>query len=109
AFEAARADFEAALALARETGDARACAELLGTLGELWGGHKDYQRGLALTLEAVSTAEAAGDRHALAESLMRTGLMSLNVGRSDEGERALERALGIFEDLGDEAGSAKTL
>ena len=109
AFEAARADFEAALALARETGDARACAELLGTLGELWGGHKDYQRGLALTREAVSTAEAAGDRHALAESLMRTGLMSVNVGQGDEGERALERALGIFEDLGDEAGSAKTL
>jgi class 3 adenylate cyclase/tetratricopeptide (TPR) repeat protein len=88
AFEAARTDFESALGLAREIGDMRACAELLGTLGELWGGHKDYQRGLTLTLEAAGVAERAGDRRALAESLVRTGLMSVNVGRVDDAERS---------------------
>src|SRR5207253_636324 len=79
AFEAARADLEAALAMARTAGDAGACSDLLGALGELWGGHRDYQRGLELTLEAAQTAEAAGDRRLLAEALVRTGLMHLNL------------------------------
>ena len=59
-FDAVRADLETALALGREAGDMRACAELLGALGELWGGHRDYHRGLELTDEAVRTAENAG-------------------------------------------------
>lgn len=109
AFEPARADLETALALARREGDAAACAELLGVLGEVWGGHKNYARGLELTLEAVQAAEAAGDSRVLAESLVRTGLMQLNVARIGESERQLERALAIFRALGDERGCARTL
>jgi len=108
-FDAARGDLEAALALARETRDARACAELLGALGELWGGHRDYQRGLELTVEATRTAEEAGDRRALAEALVRTGLMRLNLARMSESQHDLEQALAIFQELGDEHGSARTL
>ena len=109
AFETARADLEAALAMARDAGDARASVDLLGELGELWGGHRDYQRGLALTLEAVQTAETAGDRRLLAEALVRTGLMHLNLARISESERGLQRAFAIFEELGDEHGGARTL
>ena len=108
-FDAARADLEAALALGREAGDPRACAELLGALGELWGGHQDYHRGLELTIEATRTAERAGDRRALAEALLRTGLMRLNLARMTESQHDLERALAIFQELGDEHGGARTL
>ena len=38
-------------------------ARILGTLAGLWGGHKDYERGLSLSREAVAVAERRG-RHA---------------------------------------------
>ncbi len=109
AFDPARADLEAALALARESADGGTCAALLGALGELWGGHRDYARGLALTQEAVRTAEAAGDRRATAEALFRTGLMHLNLAQITLSQHELERALAIFEELGDERGGARAI
>jgi tetratricopeptide (TPR) repeat protein len=108
-FDAARTDLETALALGQEAGDARARAELLGALGELWGGHQNYHRGLELTVEAVRTAESAADRHVLAEALLRTGLMRLNLGKMTDSQRDLERALAIFQELGDEHGGARAL
>jgi tetratricopeptide (TPR) repeat protein len=108
-FDGARSDFEAALALGQQAGDARACAELLGALGELWGGHQDYHRGLELTVMAVRAAESAADRHVLAEALIRTGLMRLNLGKMTDSQRDLERALAIFQELGDEHGGARSL
>jgi tetratricopeptide (TPR) repeat protein len=108
AFEPARLDLEQALAIAREI-DAATCTELLGALGELWGGHRDYRRGLELTGEAVRTAEAAGDQRGTAEALVRSALMHLNLGRMTESQRELTRALAIFEALGDERGGARTL
>ena len=59
-FEPARADLEAALALADG-----ACAvgqgRVLTALGALWGGHRDYARGLDLTRQAVDLLAPAGD------------------------------------------------
>jgi tetratricopeptide (TPR) repeat protein len=78
-------------------------------LGELWGGHRNYHRGLELTLEAVRTAEIAGNRQALAVALIRTGLMQLNLAQMSGSCRNLERALTIFQDLDDQPGCAKTL
>lgn len=105
----ASCDVEAALAITRAAGDGTASAELLGLLGELWGGHRDYRRGLDLTREAVRTAESAGNLRATAEALVRSGLMHLNVAQLGESQRELERALAIFEELGDAAGGARTL
>jgi tetratricopeptide (TPR) repeat protein len=82
---------------------------LLGALGELWGGHQDYHRGLELTEASARTAESAGDRQALAEALLRIGLMRLNLAKMSEGQRDVERALAIFEALGDEHGGARAL
>jgi len=109
AFDRAREDLEQALSLARALGDPTACAGLLGTLAELWGGHRDYRHGLELADEAVQTAEAAGDRRATAEALVRSGLMLLNLARIDESQHQLDRALAIFEALADEHGCARTL
>ncbi|MGH7276640.1 MAG: ATP-binding protein, partial [Candidatus Rokuibacteriota bacterium] len=108
-FEPARLDLEGALALAEAAGDVGARATYLGELATLWGGHKDYRRGLELTEEAVRTAERAGDRRALAVALLQTGLMHANLGRISESRRGVERALEIFGELGDERGYAQTL
>ena len=51
-FEAAREDYEAALALAAPDDDVTRI-RVLGALGMLWGGHKDYQRGADLTRQAA--------------------------------------------------------
>ena len=58
-FEPARADLEAALALA--DGDAVGQGRVLTALGALWGGHRDYARGLDLTRQAVDLLAPAGD------------------------------------------------
>jgi class 3 adenylate cyclase/tetratricopeptide (TPR) repeat protein len=108
-FEPARADYEAALALAEEVGDATAEARLLATLGTLWGGHRDYQRGLELTRRAAAVAEAAGDRRGLAEAGVRVGVLRLNLAQMVACRRELERSLGLFRELGDEPGQARTL
>ena len=98
-----------ALELAATADDAAMRASLLGALGMLWGGHQDYQRGLALTEEAMHVAELAGDHAALGEALVKTGLMQLNVARLADSQRTLERALAIFRDLDDRRGRAQTL
>ena len=50
-------------------------ARILGALAGLWGGHKDYERGLSLSREAVAAAERAGDtpeaRRVSAEARLR--------------------------------------
>ncbi len=73
-FERARADLEAALGLAESLGDAAVQGRVLWTLGALWGGHKDYQRGLDLTRRAVTVIEASGHRGALAEARAQLGI-----------------------------------
>src|SRR5262249_34846650 len=80
----ARHDAGRAPALAEASGDAAVQAALLGALGTLWGGHKDYQRGLELTRQAVSVAEQTDDRRLLAEARTRVGLMQLNMAQMTE-------------------------
>ena len=52
-FDPARTDLEAALALAEGETDAVAQGRVLTALGALWGGHRDYARGLELTRRAI--------------------------------------------------------
>jgi class 3 adenylate cyclase len=112
-FEAARRDYEAALALARETRGALDEARVLGDLAALWGGHKDYERGLGLGREAVAAAERAGDlpegRRAVAEARLRVGLMELNLARMSTARHECERALERFRQAGDEGGEGRAL
>ncbi len=112
-FDAARADYEAALALARETRGALDEARVLGNLAALWGGHKDYDRGLALGREAVAAAERAGDapegQRAVAESRLHVGLMEVNLARLGAGRLELERALERFRQVGDGGGEGRAL
>jgi class 3 adenylate cyclase/tetratricopeptide (TPR) repeat protein len=112
-FEHARTDYEAALRLARAAADPLAEARVLGTLAALWGGHKDYDRGLALSREAVAVAEGAGDspaaRSTSAEGRLRLGLMELNLARMAASRSDLTRALALFRAAGDTGGEGRAL
>jgi tetratricopeptide (TPR) repeat protein len=108
-FARARGDLEAALGWAEGLGEPTVHGRLLWTLGALWGGHKDYQKGIELTHRAVAMLESAGDRRALGEARAQLGVMELNRGRMAECRSELERALALFGQVGDEAGQARTL
>ncbi|HET6369272.1 MAG TPA: AAA family ATPase [Pseudomonadales bacterium] len=108
-FERARADLERALAQAEARQDPAARGRVLGALGALWGGHRDYARGLTLLREAVTALEASGDRRALADARGQLGIMLLNVARGAESGVELEAARSLFEELGDERGQARAL
>jgi class 3 adenylate cyclase/tetratricopeptide (TPR) repeat protein len=112
-FERALADYEAALGLARESRGALDEARILGALASLWGGHKDYERGLALSREAVAAAEGAPEgpesRRVAAEGRLRVGLMELNLARLSSSRPELERALERFRQAGDEGGEGRAL
>jgi class 3 adenylate cyclase/tetratricopeptide (TPR) repeat protein len=112
-FERARADYEAALGLAKEPPRPLDEARILGALAGLWGGHKDYERGLSLSREAVAATERAGDtadaRRVSAEARLRVGLMELNLARMTASRRELTRALGLFREAGDAGGEGRAL
>jgi class 3 adenylate cyclase/tetratricopeptide (TPR) repeat protein len=108
-FDRARADFEAALTHAEARGDQVGRGRVLGALGALWGGHRDYSRGLSLTRESVAALAGGGDRRALADARARLGIMLLNVASGRESGDELEEAHRLFTELGDELGQARAL
>jgi tetratricopeptide (TPR) repeat protein len=100
-----------ALGLANELPSPLPQARILGTLAALWGGHKDYERGLSLSREAVAVAERAGDtpeaRCASAEAHLRVGLMELNLARMTVSRHEITRALALFQEAGDVGGEGR--
>ncbi len=107
-FEAARTDFEAALAVARATLDGtEECLGLLA-LGALWAG-RDYRRSREFFHRATDLAEALGDERMQARSLNRLANWLVNTGDPFEGVQAHLEALSIFERLEDPQGTAETL
>jgi class 3 adenylate cyclase/tetratricopeptide (TPR) repeat protein len=108
-FDAARGDLEAAERIAEQSGDVVARARTLGALGALWGGHRDYQRGLEFTERAVALLESSGDQRALAEARARLGIILLNLVRMRDGRRELMAARTLFQEASDELGDARTV
>jgi len=84
-------------------------AGVLTALGALWGGHRDYGRGLDLTRQAVGLLAPAGDRRALADAQAQLGVMLLNLAQVTESVRELQAARTLFEELDDVAGQGRTL
>jgi tetratricopeptide (TPR) repeat protein len=108
-FEPAREDLEAALGLARTAGDREAEARLLGSLGALWGGHRDYARGLELAEQAVEVAARADCLREEADARLRVGVMRINLAQVRIGRREAEAGLSLFGRLHDEPGQARAL
>src|SRR5260370_1933857 len=107
-FELARADYEAALQVARSTGENREEWRALLRLGMLWAG-RDYERSGEYYQHAIELARSIGDRSTLAHSLNRLGNWHLNVERPLEALAHHQEALNIFQGLEDQPGIGETL
>ncbi len=107
-FEAARADFEAAVSEANAAGDAAGQWQAILHLGMLWAG-RDYNRTGDYFVQAAALAAQIGDRSKVAHSLNRVGNWNVNVGRPHDGIGHHEQALAIFQELGDKQAVASTV
>lgn len=107
-FDAARADHEAALVLARAAGDRRAAWRATLDLGALWAG-RDHARAGEYYREALGLARGLDEAGDLAQSLNRLGNWYANAGHAAEAMRHHEEALVLFRGLGDRPGLAHTL
>jgi DNA-binding CsgD family transcriptional regulator/predicted negative regulator of RcsB-dependent stress response len=107
-FEAARADFEEALALARMQHKSQDEWQSLLNLGFLWTS-RDFGRAGEHLQEALAVARALDDPAILAHSLNRVGNWYVNNEQPYLGRHYHSEALAIFQSLGDQVGLAATL
>ena len=107
-FDAARADYETALAAARSLHAPGEEIKALLALGLLWAGH-DYAKTGDYLRAAMDLARQTGAAAALARSLNRLGNWHGNAMQPSEAIRDHQEALAIFEKLGDTRGVAQTL
>ena len=107
-FDGARADYDAALQIARSTGEKRSEWRALLHLGMLWAG-RDYERSGEYYQQAIELARGLRDQSALAHSLNRVGNWHLNIERPQEALAHHQEALSIFQGLADQQGIAETL
>lgn len=91
-FDAARADLERCVELARASGDRWLEWQATLELGRLWAA-RDYGRSRDLFVRAHDLAEALGDELALARSLNRLGSWHMNVDEPGEAIALHRRAL----------------
>ncbi len=107
-FERARADYEQALNLARDTRDRRAEWQALVDLGFLWAS-RDYNQTGQFFQRALELARSIGEPDLVARSLNRIGNWNVNIDRPGEGLRHHQEALDAFQKLDDRSGLAETL
>jgi DNA-binding CsgD family transcriptional regulator len=107
-FEAARADYAAALETARAAQDDRAEWQSLLALGFLWSG-RDYTRAGDYLRRALAVARLMGDPMTLAHSLNRLGNWHLSMEQPLEAQGYHQEALGIFQSTNNRPGLAETL
>ena len=107
-YEQARPDFEAALELARDSGDLETEWSLLLDLGESWAG-SDYAQAGEWYAAALQRAQTLGDDLLVARTLGRLGNWHTNADRVEDARVALQEALDIFQRRDDRRGLAETL
>lgn len=94
-------------ALAQQTRDSRMEWQSLLDIGFLWAG-RDYTQAGQWFRRALDHAQGLGDPKLRARSLNRVGNWLVNIGRAEEGLRAHQEALALFETLQDTQGMAET-
>ncbi len=107
-FEAAEADYEAALAQSRAAGDRHGEWQSLMDLGFLWAA-RDYARVGLYFDQALAQARAQAEPALIARSLNRVGNWLVNTGRPRDALPLHEEALAIFEATTDRSGIAETM
>jgi predicted ATPase/DNA-binding CsgD family transcriptional regulator len=108
AFEQARADYEQALSIARQTQDDSMEWQSLLDIGLLWAGRDYAQAGHWFRL-SLDLAQMLTKPKLHAHSLNRVGNWLVNIGQVAEGLQAHQEALALFEQLQDKEGMAETL
>jgi DNA-binding CsgD family transcriptional regulator len=106
-FERARGDYERAGASARNAHDGVMEWQSMIALGFLWAA-RDYAQAGAWFRRASTLAEQLADPTLRARSLNRLGNWLANTGRTEEGLRAHQEALHLFEGMQDTQGMAET-
>jgi DNA-binding CsgD family transcriptional regulator len=106
--EHARADYEQALAVARQARDSVAEWQQLLDLGFLWAS-RDYAKTGNYFQRALELAQSLGEPATVGHSLNRLGNWYANVEQPGEGLRYHREALELFESLSDRHGLAETL
>jgi DNA-binding CsgD family transcriptional regulator/tetratricopeptide (TPR) repeat protein len=107
-FERALSDYEHALEAARAAHDRLLEWQSMIALGFLWT-ERDYEQAGGWFRRASDLAEKLADPTLRARSLNRLGNWLGNTGRAEEGLRAHQEALSIFETRADTRGMAQTL
>jgi DNA-binding NarL/FixJ family response regulator len=107
-FERARADYELARQIARETEERQTEWAILLDLGMLWAS-RDYTKAGEYFKEGLNLARTFDNPSTLAYSLNRVGNWHLNIDQPGEARRRHEEALGIFRQVNHRAGIAETL
>ena len=107
-FHLALQDYEAALQVAKDTGDQKAEWQTLMAVALLWSS-RDYQRAGDYCNRALQLAQSMEEPAMIGHSLNRLGNWYLNTGHPADALRYHEQAMVVFEDLDDMAGKAETL
>ena len=106
-FERARADYERALSIARQTQDGLMEWQSLLDIGFWWAG-RDYAQAGQWFRRSLDLAQGLADPKLHARSLNRVGNWLVNTGRAEDGLHAHQEALAIFKSLHDPLGMAET-
>jgi non-specific serine/threonine protein kinase len=108
-YDAARAFYEHALAIAREQGTRASVASALNNLGLVAYAKEDYPAARAFNEEALAVRRELGDRSGVASSLNNLGAVAY-IEKDHARARALyEESLAIRRELGDRSGVAGSL
>ncbi len=100
-FEQSRAQFERALALARETGNRRGEALVLANLASLENGAGDAAAAARLLRDSLEAARDAGDSSLEGNTLANLGATEANQGHLLDAASLLQRALALARRRGD--------
>jgi DNA-binding CsgD family transcriptional regulator len=107
-FESARADYEAALAAALESGDRHLVWASLVDLSLLWSS-RDYALAGEYAERSLAAAREINDKRCIARSLDRVGNWHMNTGRIRQALAHQQMALEVLESVDDRRGVADTL
>ena len=107
--EAARDNYQAALALSRDGNDRRGTASALHSLGNLEGLEGRLRAAMGLYEESLRIGRDLDDRRIIAASLTNLGWMAQTLGEFTPARRFTEEAVSTWQDLGDRQGLAQAL
>lgn len=106
-FESSLANLEAALQIARSTGEQQEEWKVLCELGKLWAS-RNYDQTGQYYQSALELARAKGDPAIIGHSLNLVGNWHTNLEQAYQALRYHHEALELFQGLGDQAGMAET-